>query len=157
MASLIAWARHIGEDWEFMTVSFVGSNALAEELGSGGAGVYVTQVVPFPTDDSVPIVSSYLESLAEHDSDAIPGFVSLEGYLAGRLAIAGLERCGREVDRQCFLEQLYSPQPIDLDGFVLRYGDNDNQGSDTVFLTTIADDGGYVPIKTLNPRRRASQ
>ncbi|MCY4416839.1 MAG: ABC transporter substrate-binding protein [Chloroflexi bacterium] len=157
VASLIAWARHIGEDWEFMTVSFVGSNALAEELGSGGAGVYVTQVVPFPTDDSVPIVSSYLESLSEHDSDAIPGFVSLEGYLAGRLAIAGLERCGRDVDRQCFLEQLYSAEPIDLDGFVLRYGDNDNQGSDTVFLTTIADDGGYVPIKTLNPRRRASQ
>ena len=29
----------------FMTVSFVGSNALAQELGPEGAGVYVTQVV----------------------------------------------------------------------------------------------------------------
>ena len=157
VASLIAWARHIGEDWEFMTVSFVGSNALAEELGPDGAGVYVTQVVPFPTDDSVPIVAAYLEALSAFDSEAIPGFVSLEGYLAGRLAIEGLERCGREVDRECFLEQLYSPEPIDLDGFVLRYGDNDNQGSDTVFLTTIGDDGAYVPISTLNPRRRASR
>ena len=157
VASLIAWARHIGKDWEFMTVSFVGSNALAEELGSGGAGVFVTQVVPFPTDDSVPIVDSYLQALAEFDTDATPGFVSLEGYLAGRLAIAGLERCGREVDRQCFLSQLYSPEPVDLDGFKLNYGDNDNQGSDTVFLTMIDDDGRYVPIETLNSWRRASR
>lgn len=157
VASLIAWARHIGKNWEFMTVSFVGSNALAEELGSGGAGVFVTQVVPFPTDDAVPIVASYLQALSEFDSDATPGFVSLEGYLAGRLAIAGLERCGREVDRQCFLSQLYSPEPVDLDGFKLNYGDNDNQGSDTVFLTMIDDDGRYVPIETLNSWRRASR
>ena len=157
VASLIAWARHIGKNWEFMTVSFVGSNALAEELGSGGAGVFVTQVVPFPTDDAVPIVASYLQALSEFDSDATPGFVSLEGYLAGRLAIAGLERCGREVDRQRFLSQLYSPEPVDLDGFKLNYGDNDNQGSDTVFLTMIDDDGRYVPIETLNSWRRASR
>lgn len=156
VASLIAWARHVGKDWEFMTVSFVGSNALAEELGPGGVGVYVTQVVPFPTDDSVPIVASYLAALADHDRDAVPGFVSLEGYLAGRLAIAGLERCGRDVDRQCFLDQLYSPEPINIDGFELRYGDNDNQGSDTVFLTMIDDHGGYVPLETLDSRRRAS-
>ncbi len=156
VASLIAWARHVGKDWEFMTVSFVGSNALAEELGSGGAGVYVTQVVPFPTDGSSPVVASYLAALAEYDGDAAPGFVSLEGYLAGRLAIAGLERCGRDVDRQCFLDQLYSPEPINIDGFELRYGDNDNQGSDTVFLTMIDDNGGYIPLETLDTRRRAS-
>ena len=157
VASVIAWARHIGKDWEFMTVSFVGSNALAEELGPSGAGVFVTQVVPFPTDSSVPIVGSYLDALAAFDSVATPGFVSLEGYLAGRLAIVGLERCGREVDRECFLDQLYSPEPIDLDGFLLQYGDNDNQGSDTVFLTMIGEDGGYVPTDTLNQRRRASR
>ena len=38
VAAVIAWARHIGLDPVFMTVSFVGSNALAEELGPGGAG-----------------------------------------------------------------------------------------------------------------------
>ena len=42
-----------------MTVSFVGSNALARELGDYGEGVYVTQVVPFPWDDSIPIVADY--------------------------------------------------------------------------------------------------
>ena len=48
VATLIGWARHIGMDPIFMTVSFVGSISLAEELGLVGDGVYVSQVVPFP-------------------------------------------------------------------------------------------------------------
>ena len=149
VAALIAWARHTGLDPIFMTVSFVGSNALARELGPVGEGVYVTQVVPFPTDGSLPIVSSYLDALSRFDLDATPGFVSLEGYLAGRLAIAGLEGCGRDVDRACFLDSLRSADVIDIDGFELRYGFDDNQGSDSVFLTTIGRDGTYRPVKTL--------
>ncbi len=149
VAALIEWARHTGLDPIFMTVSFVGSNALARELGPVGEGVYVTQVVPFPTDDSLPIVSSYLKALSNYDADAVPGFVSLEGYLAGRLAIAALEGCGRDVDRACFLDSLRSADVVDIDGFELRYGYDDNQGSDTVFLTTIGSDGTYRSVKTL--------
>ena len=154
VAALISWARFTGLDPIFMTVSFVGSNALAEELGSkelmsSGAGVFVTQVVPFPTDTSLPIVQSYHRALSNFASAAEPGFVSFEGYLAGRLAIAALERCGRDVTRACFLDIIRNEKPIDLDGFQLRYGPGDNQGSDAVFLTVIGDDGGYHPISTL--------
>ena len=147
VGSLIAWARHTGiVDPVFMTVSFVGSNALAESLGPTGAGVYVTQVVPFPTDDSIPVASAYLRALAAYDPEAVPGFVSFEGYLAGRLTITGLERCGREVDRDCFLDSVRRAE-VDLDGFKLRYGDYDNQGSDSVFLTVIGKDGKYAPAE----------
>ncbi len=149
VAELVSWARHTGIDPIFMTVSFVGSNALARELGPDGAGVYVTQVVPFPTDDSQRIVSSYTTALSAYDPEAVPGFVSFEGYLAGRLAIEGLRRCGQEVDRTCFLEILnYTDYIIDIDGFTLRYG-NDNQGSNEVFLTVIGDDGKYRPVEQL--------
>ena len=81
-------------DWLFLNVSFVGSNALAQELGADGVGVLVTQVVPFPEDDSLAVVAAYQRALAAYAPDATPGFVSFEGYLAGRLAIAGLEQCG---------------------------------------------------------------
>ncbi len=149
VAALISWARHTGFDPVFMTVSFVGSNALAQELGSGGAGVFVTQVVPFPQDDSLPIVEAYIRALSAYDSEATPGFVSFEGYLAGRLAIDGLDRCGLEVDRTCFLNSFRGAGTVDLDGFELRYGDGDNQGSDAVFLTVIGEDGSYRPVENL--------
>ena len=149
VAELIAWARHTGLNSVFMTISFVGSNALARKLGPDGAGVFVTQVVPFPTDDSIRIVDSYLRALSAYAPDAAPGFVSFEGYLAGRLAIAALRDCGPEVTRGCFLDSLRGANIIDLDGFELRYGDDDNQGSDAVFLTVIGSDGRYHSIDSL--------
>ena len=89
------------------------------------------------------------DALSAYAADAVPGFVSLEGYLAGRLAIAGLDGCGREITRSCFLDALRSSDTIDIDGFELRYGDGDNQGSDAVFLTAISDEGTFRPIDTL--------
>ena len=148
VASLISWATHLGEDWTFVTISFVGSNALAEELGPVGDGVFVTQVVPFPTDDSLPIVASYLGALSSYDPDAVAGFVSLEGYMAGRMAIVGLERCGRQLSRSCFLDVILRGEPISIDGFELAFGADDNQGSDAIFLSVI-DDGRYVPAASM--------
>ena len=151
VAELILWARHLGINSVFMTISFVGSNALANELGPDGKGVFVTQVVPFPvpSEDSPPVVHSYVDALKVHDPDAVPGFVSLEGYLAGRLAIAGLQRCGPNLNRACFLSGLRGTSD-DLDGFDLLYqNENDNQGSDSVFLTVIGRDGAYHAIEQL--------
>ena len=152
VAALIAWARFTEFDPVFVTISFVGSNALIGELGAAGRGVIVTQVVPFPTADTPPVAVAYRRDLAAHAPGAEPGFVSFEGYLAGRMAVVALELCGPELDRECFLESLRHAGVIDLDGFELRFGDGDTQGSDAVFLTVIGDDGRYHPIVTL-PRQ----
>ena len=130
----------------FMSVSFVGSKALAEELGSAGQGVHVTQVVPLPDGDSIPVLAEYRAALSAYDPQAEPGFVSLEGYLAGRLAIAGLELCGSDVTRECFLNAVQNAGTINLDGFELMFGSMDNQGSDAVFLTMIGPDGEYDAV-----------
>lgn len=155
VAELIAWARHSGFDPVFITISFVGSNALAqalEELGGYGEGVYVTQVVPFPTDASLPVVDSYLRALSDYDPGAEPGFVSLEGYLSGRLAVAGLEGCGAGLTRPCFLDTLLTARELVLDEFPLSYGEGDNQGSDRVFLTVIGPEGRYQPTDRMRER-----
>lgn len=153
-AAMISWAKFINFNPVFINISFVGSNALAQKLGAYGVGVFVTQVVPFPTDDSVPVVAEYLAALEAYAPRAVPGFVSLEGYLAGRLAIAVLDRCGPDVSRDCFTSALQSQETeIDLNGFALRYGENDNQGSDSVFWTVLLADGRYHPIDNLAEAR----
>ncbi len=152
-ATFIKWARLLDMDPVFMTLSFVGSNALARELGPEGAGVLVTQVVPFPTGDSMPVSRAYRFALKAHDPSIEPGFISFEGYLAGRLAIQALRRCGERVERECVHVALKSGDPIDLDGFALRFGERDNQGSDSVFLTAIGNDGRYMPLVTLPSKR----
>ena len=149
VATLIAWAQATDFNPIFATISFVGSKALARELGPAGTGVLVSQVVPFPTATEPAIVGSYSHALAAYAPKAEPSFVSFEGYLAGRLAIAALDRCGREVSRACLLDNLRRADVINLEGFKLRYGDGDNQGSDAVFLTAIDRDGEYQPIRSL--------
>lgn len=149
LATFISWARFSGLHAVFMNISFVGSNALANELGSAGAGVYVTQVVPFPNDRSRPIVRDYHRALSAYASGVVPGFISFEGYLAGRLAIAGLKKSGREITRSGFLDGFRQAGTIDIGGFRLRFGNRDNQGSDAVFLTVIGRDGQYRPIRSM--------
>ena len=118
-------------------------------MGAEGEGVYVTQVVPRPDDDSIPVVARYRAALSDYDARSEPDFVSLEGYLAGRLAIAGLEACGRELSRDCFIKALHTPEPIDIDGIRLKFGPRDNQGSDEVFLTVMRADREYRRVDSL--------
>ena len=137
----------LGDDMIFMNVSFVGSSALATALGAAGEGVFVTQVVPLPTDDTDPLVAKYQAALDEYYPDEDPGFISLEGYMVGRLAIEGLQRCGQELTRTCFLNAVQNAGTFDLDGFELMFGANDNQGSDEVILTQIDDNEQYSVVE----------
>ena len=136
----------LGSDTIFMNVSFVGSDALAAELatlGESSDNVFFTQVVPLPGNTSDPLIAKYRAALTAYDAQAEHGFVSLEGYLAGRLAIEGLERCGANVTRTCFLNAVQTAGTFDLDGYQLMFGSTDNQGSDAVFLTQIDGNGNY--------------
>ena len=148
-ATLIRWAKRLGFRPVFVNISFVGTSALAEELGADGAGVYITQVVPFPLDGGVAVVARYQKALAASAPDAEPGFVSLEGYLAGRLVAEGLRLAGPGASRTEFLEALRNAPPIDLGGFELEYGVEDNQGSDRVYLTVIDADGEVRPAQRM--------
>lgn len=152
VAAFIRWARLLEFDPVFINISFVGSNALANELGEAGDGVLVTQVVPFPGDDSIPIVSDYQDALAAYAPESEPGFVSLEGYIVGRFVVEALDRAGPDLTRYGFINAVTLTGIHDLGGFELEFGPIDNQGSDRVFLTEIGSDGRYHPIDRLAAR-----
>jgi ABC-type branched-subunit amino acid transport system substrate-binding protein len=144
------WARKLGIKALISNVSFVGSDALAAALGPAGDGVYITQVVPFPGGDTIPLLAEYRKALVANDVRARPSFGSLEGYIAGRLTANVLARAGDVLTRESFLSALTDTGTFDIGGFTLRYGPGDNQGSDQVFLTVIRN-GDIVPVERLTP------
>lgn len=148
-AEFIKLAKQIKLDATFVNISFVGSDALAKELGPVGSGVVVTQVVPFPKDATIPVVGRYQASLKASAPDAQPGFVSLEGYLVGRAIIAALEKVNGEPTRKALIEAVQKAGTIDLGGFKLAYSDSSNRGSDHVFLTVIQADGSFKAVDRL--------
>jgi branched-chain amino acid transport system substrate-binding protein len=149
IAEFFKLARQAKMDAVFVAISFVGSDALAQEMGDKGAGVIVSQVVPFPGDTSIPVVASYQVALAALDPEAKPGFVSLEGYLVGRLVIEALKRVPGEPTREALLDAITSTGAFDLDGIELIYGPGKNQGMDQVFFTILQADGSFKPVTRL--------
>jgi ABC-type branched-subunit amino acid transport system substrate-binding protein len=148
-AEFIKLAKQIKLDVTFVNISFVGSDALAKELGPVGAGVVITQVVPFPKDAAIPVVGRYQASLKASAPDAQPGFVSLEGYLVGRAIVTALEKVSGDLTRQALIEAVQKAGTLDLDGFKLVYGPSNNRGSDQVFLTVIQADGSFKAVDRL--------
>jgi branched-chain amino acid transport system substrate-binding protein len=149
-AEFIKLARQVKLDATFVNISFVGSDALARELGPAGAGVVVTQVVPFPRDANIGIVGKYQAALKGAKADAVPGFVSLEGYMVGRLVLMALDKIEGEPTRKGLLETIAKTGSFDLGGIKLGYAADNNRGSSQVFLTVIQPDGSFQPVEKLS-------
>jgi branched-chain amino acid transport system substrate-binding protein len=149
-AEFIKLAKQVKLQAKFVNISFVGSDALVKELGPEGAGVIVSQVVPLPENTSLPLVAQYQKALKAADPNAKPGFVSLEGYMVGRLVVDALGKVKGEPTRQALLDAVYATGKFDLGGVTLTYGPGKNQGMDKVFMTVIQPDGSFKQVDKLS-------
>ncbi|MGB9368953.1 MAG: ABC transporter substrate-binding protein [Xanthobacteraceae bacterium] len=149
VAEFIKLSKKVGFNPVFVNISFVGANALAKELGPEGKGVIVSQVVPFPADASLKVVADYQAAIKATDPKAEPEFVSLEGYLAGRLAIAALEKAGKDVTREGLLKAIKDTGKFDIGGLSMTFSAEKNEGLDKVWMTIIEADGSFKPIEKM--------
>jgi branched-chain amino acid transport system substrate-binding protein len=148
-AEFIRLARQSGFNPVFVNISFVGANALARELGPEGYGVIVSQVVPFPWDSSVKVVADYQAAEKVFDPNFKPDFVSLEGYLSGRLVAAALEMAGPNPTRARMLRIINDVGRFDISGDVLIVGRKALDAPAKVFLTLIQPDGTFKAVERL--------
>jgi len=134
----------------FTNVSFVGSQALAEELMQLGPrladGVIVTQVVPLPTSRSTAVLR-YQEALARYAPGEKPDFVSLEGYVDGSLLVEGLRRAGRALTTDGLVKALEDLRGLDLGlSTPLSFGPSEHQASHKVWGTVLDRTGTYQAL-----------
>ncbi|MBF0158505.1 MAG: ABC transporter substrate-binding protein [Magnetococcales bacterium] len=142
-AAFVRLARQELPRTRFLSVSFVGSEPLAQELGPDGDGVVVTQVVP-PIDTDWPGVRDYHKAMATCGYQ--PGLVSLEGFLAARLLLLGLERAGPQPTREGIIQALESLGTVDLGlGAPLMLSAQEHQASHTVWPTVLRQ-GRFVAV-----------
>lgn len=136
-ADFIREAKNDLPDTLFLNVSFVGSQALMDELGDLAEGVIITQVVP-PLNADLPAVEAYRKALETHARGSEPDFISLEGYLAAKLFVEGVRAAGANPDREAIVDGLLGLGSVDI-GLEepLSLGPNDHQASDAVWPTII--------------------
>ncbi|MBN2292121.1 MAG: ABC transporter substrate-binding protein [Pirellulales bacterium] len=139
-AEFIKLAKKLGmKDTIYCNISFVGTDALRKELGEAGEGCIISQVVLFPWDDSVSMVKEYQETMKKYRPKAKVGFVSLEGYMVGKLFCMALKNVDGEPTREKLIKAIDDTGKYDLGQVTLEYGEDDHQGMDQVYLTVIKD------------------
>lgn len=141
-AAFIREARKSGYGGTFYNVSFVGTQALADELGKDGAGVVVSQVVPSPYNPARQIAREFAEAVkAANNKEVSANFSSMEGYLAARLFAEGLRRAGPKPTRELLMTGLESIGNQSFGGFAVSFGPNDHVASSFVELSMLTGDG----------------
>jgi branched-chain amino acid transport system substrate-binding protein len=141
-AAFIRAARAAGYGGTFYNVSFVGTQALADELGKDGAGVVVSQVVPSPYSPARPVVREFIEAVKKGGADYHANFSSMEGYLAAKVMVEGLRRAGGgKPTRDGLVAALEGIGNENFGGFTVTFSPTDHVASKFVELSMLTGDG----------------
>jgi len=138
-AAFIRAARKAGYGGTYYNVSFVGTQALADELGKDGAGVVVSQVVPSPYNAARPIAREFVDA-AKKAGNVQPNFSSMEGYLAAKVFAEGLRR-GSKPNRESLISGLESINDQSFGGFAVTFSPTNHVASKFVELSMLTGDG----------------
>ncbi len=142
-AAFVRAARKAGFGGTFYNVSFVGTQALADELGKDGAGVVVSQVVPSPYQPSRQITREFLEAIKKGGDKVQPNYSSMEGFLAARIFTEGLRQAqaGGKITRDSFIAGVEGLGTQTISGFPVSFGPNDHTASHFVEMSMLTGDG----------------
>ena len=142
-AALIKEMKKSSYTGQFVNVSFVGSRALSDALGKEGAGVMITQVMPFPWSEVSPLQREYLSSMKKSGVPEM-SFGSVEGFVAAKVFVEGLRRAGRDLTREKLVAALESMRDFDLGGYTVSFTPTNHNGSRFVEITMIGGNGRFV-------------
>ncbi len=143
VSAFIKESRKQGYGGQFFNVSFVGSKALADELGPVGTGVVISQVVPFPFAQAVPVVREYQQRMTEAGQKEFD-FSSMEGFLMAKVFAEGVRRAGRSLTREGLISALESMHEVNLGGFSISYSAKNHEGSKFTDLSIIGRDSKFA-------------
>lgn len=137
-AAFVKAMKKAGQNPMFMTLSPVGTEQLVQELGPEARGIGISQVVPYPWNDVVPVVRDYQRLSSKQGSYSYYG---MEAYLMARTLIEGLRRSGKDLSRDKLITSLEGMNNVDLGGYRINYSGNNHLGSRHVELTVIGPGG----------------
>ena len=142
-AAFVRAARKAGFGGTFYNVSFVGTQALADELGKDGAGVVVSQVVPSPYQPSRQITREFLDAIKKAGDKVQPNYSSMEGFLAARIFTEGLRQAAAsgKISRDSFISGMEGLGSQVISGFPVSFGANDHTASSFVEMSMLTGDG----------------
>jgi ABC-type branched-subunit amino acid transport system substrate-binding protein len=140
-AAMVKAMRKANQSPMFMTLSPVGPEQLTQELGNDARGIGISQVMPYPWNDTVAIVKEYQHLLGKQTPYS---YMSLEGFVIAKMAVEAIRKAGgKDLTREKLVSALESMNQ-DLGGYRLGFSPNNHGGSQFVQLTVIGPGGKLI-------------
>jgi branched-chain amino acid transport system substrate-binding protein len=136
MAAFIKKAKSEGFTPTFLNVSFVGTAALVKELGGAGEGVIISQVMPSPTDTSLPLVHQYHADMRAAGHSELD-YTDLEGYVDAVVFTEVLKKAGKNLTRESFIAAAENLNATN-GGLTFAFSPSNHQAMSKIYLTKIA-------------------
>lgn len=137
-AAFVRQSRQAGFTGQFCCLSFVGTAALAAELGPLARGIIVSQVMPYPFAPTTPVAGEFLAAAA--GSNVEVNYGSVEGFVAARTLVEGLRRSGG-AGGETLVAALEGLREFNLGGYFVDFSPTKHTGSNFVELTILGGDG----------------
>lgn len=120
----------------------------AKDFGKEENGKIIsTQVVPHYNSD-LPITKEYLADLKKYGNGAEPGFTSLQGYIAGKVFVLGLQNAisKNQLNREGLINAFDNMNNVDIGiGVNIHLNSTHEPGLNKVWAT-ILENGQFVPL-----------
>lgn len=137
-AAFVKKYREAGGGGQLFNISVVDPAELVKLAGVENVrGLGITQVVPYPYQQRLPVVRQFHEQLAKFAPAASVNYTNFEEYLGAKVLVEGLRRAGRNPTRERLIKALESMTSFDLGGITVGYGPKQRVGSRFVEVTVI--------------------
>ena len=125
-------------------LSVMGAAATLKAMGDDATGMTVSQVVPLPSNNTVPLVREFQQVWKASGATAEPSHMALEGYVNAKVFAEILRRAGRGPTRSAFIEAAWGLKHYDLGGFEVSFNESAPNASRFVELTMVGRDGRLI-------------
>ena len=142
-AKFITAYRATGNETAFYSFSFLNGQKLFQDIKKDAAGVVISQVVPYPWNNAMPVIAEYQAAMKKIGATEF-GYASLEGYVAAKVMVEGLKRAGANPTPESLQKGLESFKTLDIGGIAVSYRPGEHRGLTFSELSMLKADGRYL-------------
>lgn len=144
-AAFVKKMREKGSRARLFSISVVNFKELLKNAGEDTVrGVGISQVMPSPYSQLVPVAREFQQLMAKYQPDKVVSYASMESFIAAKILVEAIKRSGGNPTRDKVITQLEKLSAYDVGGFKVSFSPNNRVGSRFVEVTVIGPGGKLI-------------